>query len=339
MQKGLVSIITPCYNMALYIHRLLDSVLSQTYDSVEMFVIDDGSTDNSFDIVTTYISRFKKRGYNLACIKQSNQGQSVAIQNGLKLVQGEFLVWPDSDDFYASSNAIEKMVHALQTASLDFGMVRVQEMAVEEATLKPITIYGLNSKQEEDFDLFEDCLFDKNKFYFVPGGYMVRMTALEECTNLKIYTEKDAGQNWQLLLPILYHYRCITIQEVLYTVVCRATSHSRGQFNTYNMLHHRLQVYERTIQVTLDKMKMDVYTKKRYKSAIQLKYLKEALFLEYEYERRSAFLKQYQLIKKQFPKDLKVADTVLLLGVYTNLFHISFIKRGCYFIYRKLKHI
>lgn len=47
MQEGLVSVITPCYNTGEIIHRLLDSILKQDYPSVEMLVVDDGSTDNS----------------------------------------------------------------------------------------------------------------------------------------------------------------------------------------------------------------------------------------------------------------------------------------------------
>ena len=61
MQKGLVSIITPCYNTGKIIHRLLDSILEQDYPFIEMLVVDDGSTDNSKQIAEEYLvdSRFK----------------------------------------------------------------------------------------------------------------------------------------------------------------------------------------------------------------------------------------------------------------------------------------
>ena len=66
MQKGLVSLLTPCYNAGHLIHRLLDSVLNQTYPFIEMIVIDDGSTDNSEQVIRSYISRFEERGYILS---------------------------------------------------------------------------------------------------------------------------------------------------------------------------------------------------------------------------------------------------------------------------------
>jgi glycosyltransferase involved in cell wall biosynthesis len=50
-KRDLVSIVTPCYNTGKYVHRLLESVLNQTYPNIEMFVIDDGSSDNSAEIV------------------------------------------------------------------------------------------------------------------------------------------------------------------------------------------------------------------------------------------------------------------------------------------------
>ncbi|MDR0412971.1 MAG: glycosyltransferase family 2 protein, partial [Dysgonamonadaceae bacterium] len=53
--SGLVSILTPCYNGEKHIWRLLDSILTQTYSKIEMFIIDDGSTDKSAKLIQSYI--------------------------------------------------------------------------------------------------------------------------------------------------------------------------------------------------------------------------------------------------------------------------------------------
>jgi glycosyltransferase involved in cell wall biosynthesis len=111
MEENLVSLLTPMYNTDKYIHRLLDSVLSQDYPSIEMIIIDDGSTDNSKDIVKSYIQPFAEKGYTLKYVYQENQGQSVAIKNGLQLISGEFLAWPDSDDFYAEKTCFLLIFH------------------------------------------------------------------------------------------------------------------------------------------------------------------------------------------------------------------------------------
>lgn len=251
MQNKLVSLLTPMYNTERFVHRLMESVLTQDYPSIEMIVVDDGSTDNSRAVVEYYIDRFSARGYSLRYVYQDNAGQSVAIKNGLPLVSGEYLAWPDSDDFYSTNNAISKMVRVLEDAAPEFQMVRTQEIIVEDETLRPLKIVGLDAHEEEDRSLFEDCLFSRNGYYFCAGAYMIRTAVLKELTNFDIYTERRAGQNKQLMLPVLYKYRCKTVMEPLYTVVSRMTSHSRGQNTTYEQIVDRYNSYLNTSVETL----------------------------------------------------------------------------------------
>lgn len=339
MQEGLVSIITPCYNTAQYVSHLLDSVLSQTYPFVEMIVVDDGSADSSSKIVRSYIPRFEQRGYRLSCIRQENSGQSVAIQKALLKVQGEFLVWPDSDDYYASEHSIEKMVEALQKASLEFAMVRVQEQIVTDDNVRQVLhIVGSGRDYEEPSSLFEDCLYGKNGYYFCPGGYMVRMSALKETTNLEIYTAKDAGQNWQLMLPVLYRYRCLTIPEVLYTVVARETSHSRGLFAGYDRTLHKLQVYEDTVQNTLDRIEMDEQLKASYKSRVKIQYLHKKLLLDYRHVQRKTFFERYECIKKVDGKSIGLLERVLYVTALVHMNVLLLLKKIILYSYHKLHH-
>lgn len=254
MQSPLVSILTPMYNTEKYVYRLLDSVLSQDYPAIEMIVIDDGSTDGSRAVVEGYIDRFSERGYTLRCVHQPNSGQSVAIRNGLPLVTGEYLTWPDSDDFYTSGDAISKMVRALASAPPDFQLVRTQARYVRDPSLELIRVEGTDAREEEAPSLFEDCLFGNNGFYFCSGAFLVRTAVLKDLTGFDIYTEKDAGQNWQLLVPVLYRYRCKTITEPLFTVVERAASHSRGQYDSYERDIVKKNTYLRTQIATLERI-------------------------------------------------------------------------------------
>ena len=110
----LVSILTPCYNSGSFLHVLLDSILLQDYPSIEMYAINDGSTDNTKQIIQAYIPFFEQKGYSLGYIYQAHAGQSGAINKGLKLIKGKYLLWPDSDDYYAAPNAISKLVSKLE---------------------------------------------------------------------------------------------------------------------------------------------------------------------------------------------------------------------------------
>ncbi|MBD5366021.1 MAG: glycosyltransferase family 2 protein [Bacteroides sp.] len=255
MVADLVSMITPCYGTASYLPKLLRSIIKQTYPQIELFVIDDGSPDDIQGVVKEFEPEFRKKGYRIEYIRQFNSGQSVAIQNGLDKINGEYLVWPDSDDFYASENSISKMVDRFKLSGQDVGMVRTQEIIVRDnAENTPIQTLGKNAKEEESRSLFEDCLLQKNGFYFCSGAYMIKSEALMSSTRLPIYTEKDAGQNWQLLLPVLYNYRCSTILEPLYNVVERITSHSRVN-KSYERSCQRIETYKRTLLGTLQNIR------------------------------------------------------------------------------------
>lgn len=314
MPEGLVSIITPCYNTGHLVHRLLDSILLQTYAHIELLAVNDGSSDNTAEVIESYRARFDARGYKLICLNQHNQGQSAAINNALKLINGKYLVWPDSDDFYATDDAIEKMVLALSSASSEFAMVRTLERVLDESTLKEICVYGLDSHYYEDKTLFEDCLFARNGFFFVPGAYMVKVDALKGLTSLDIYTHKDAGQNWQIFLPILYSYKCLTIKEILYNVVARETSHSRGGYRGYNSELKRIRIYEDTILNTLDRLHaMSSSERECYKALIKIKYSEQRLNLAYTYRKRIDFRKEYRDLIKV--RDAKINRTLRIKNI------------------------
>ena len=279
MQSPLVSILTPMYNTEKYVHRLLDSVLAQDYPAIEMVVVDDGSTDGSRAVVDSYAGRFAAKGYTLRCFHQPNSGQSVAIKNGLQRVTGAFLAWPDSDDFYTSPDAISKMVRVLESAAPEFQLVRTQVRYVQDPSLELLRIEGLDAREEEGPSLFEDCLFDLGGFYYCAGSYLVRTAVLKDLTGFDIYSEKNAGQNWQLLVPILYRYRCKTILEPLFTVVERTASHSRGQYSGYARDVVKKEAYLRTQRATLERIE-DIPEDKRARYLKQLQALSDRRMLD-----------------------------------------------------------
>lgn len=274
-KKPLISVLTPSYNSAKFLPRLLDSVLMQDYSNVEMIVVDDGSTDETQNAVNGYVDKFKNRGFALKYIYQPNSGQSAAINAGLKVIEGKYLVWPDSDDFYASADALSRLVFILENNHV--GMVRCQIQYLSEDGLIPIPFYASVYKEDSVEDLFEDCLFCQNGFWYQPGDYMIRVSDLDKCIpNRNIYVEKRAGQNWQLMLPLLYKRDCYTISDKLYNVVSRNSSHSHSAFSSYQKGIEMINVYERTIVSTLQSMlNMAEHDKKKYMRKVQLKYLRQ----------------------------------------------------------------
>jgi len=100
----LVSVIIPTYNRALTLPRAMNSVLQQGYKNLELLVIDDGSKDNTDEVMATFTDpriRYVKM--------ERNQGQSAARNQGMRLAKGDFIAFQDSDDEWLSGK-LEKMV-------------------------------------------------------------------------------------------------------------------------------------------------------------------------------------------------------------------------------------
>jgi glycosyltransferase involved in cell wall biosynthesis len=89
----LVSVVIPAYNAATFLAETLDSVLAQTYESLEIIVVDDGSTDTTSQLLDSY-------GNRITVLRQANAGQAAARNNGARSAKGEFLAFLDSDDLW-----------------------------------------------------------------------------------------------------------------------------------------------------------------------------------------------------------------------------------------------
>ncbi len=94
MAKALVSVIIPCYNQARFVGQALESVFSQTYERIEVVVVNDGSTDDMKGALALYAHQ-----RSLRVIDQENQGLPNARNRGLSLAQGGFIQFLDADDW------------------------------------------------------------------------------------------------------------------------------------------------------------------------------------------------------------------------------------------------
>ena len=109
MKSDLISIIVPVYNSELYINRCLDSLLKQTYKNIEIVIVDDGSKDNSLQLIKDYANKDSR----IKVYTQSNQGPSVARNTGLDNSTGKYIMFVDADDFI-DKNMVANMVEVIK---------------------------------------------------------------------------------------------------------------------------------------------------------------------------------------------------------------------------------
>ncbi len=105
MIDSLVSIITPCYNGSKYIIETIESVLNQTYKNWEMIIVDDGSKDESSQIIKKYVNQDQRIKY----IYQNNAGSAAARNNGIRNATGRYIVLLDADDIWDEDFLTEQL--------------------------------------------------------------------------------------------------------------------------------------------------------------------------------------------------------------------------------------
>ena len=114
-----VSIIIPVYNRALMVKEALNAALNQTYKNIEIIVVDDGSTDNTLEVLEEVASLHS----NIRIINQKNQGVAVARQVGLENASGDYIIFLDSDDLI-NNICVEELLKAQKTNEASVTLAR-----------------------------------------------------------------------------------------------------------------------------------------------------------------------------------------------------------------------
>ncbi|MBD5492103.1 MAG: glycosyltransferase [Lachnospiraceae bacterium] len=131
----LISIIVPIYNAEPYLPECIESICKQTYQKLEIILVDDGSTDRSFEIC----SRYKEQDSRIKLLHQDNGGHTSARKAGLRMASGEYVGFIDADD-WIDADYYEKFAEAVTDESID--MVCVQSTFLEHLEITRQMKYG-----------------------------------------------------------------------------------------------------------------------------------------------------------------------------------------------------
>ncbi len=169
------SIIIPVYNVEEYIKGCLDSVFNQSYKDYEVIVVNDGTKDNSMQIV---------KDYDVKIINQENQGLSVARNNGAKKAKGEYILFLDSDD-YLEEETLEHIEKELST-NPDVVRFQIKEVFEEYSIDYPEEPFK-NLNGEEAFKIISSYHFVENAWcyairrdYYIKNKYQFKKGTIHE---------------------------------------------------------------------------------------------------------------------------------------------------------------
>lgn len=144
-----VSIIIPVYNVEKYLERCIDSILNNTYNNFEIILINDGSKDNSQEILERYYDKYPDK---IIIKQQENQGPAQARNVGLEIATGEYIMFVDSDDF-VQKDYIENYIKVLKEDDYD-------------------VVLGGYYKSDDNKTLYTICLQDEPwSKYMIMGPY------------------------------------------------------------------------------------------------------------------------------------------------------------------------
>lgn len=147
---GLVSIITPTWNCAKFICETICSIQAQTYENWELIISDDCSTDNTYKVVEPYLDMDKRIKY---ICNEKNSGAAITRNNALKVAQGKWIAFLDSDDLWLPEK-LENQVAFMAENGYAFSYHEYTEMTEEG---KDLGVYVSGIKKVSKFDMFACC--------------------------------------------------------------------------------------------------------------------------------------------------------------------------------------
>lgn len=195
MNNPLVSIIIPTYNRANLLGETLNSILSQTYENWECIIVDDGSTDDTFEVVEKFLktdSRFQF--YHRPTNRP--KGANTCRNYGFELSKGEFVNWFDSDDLMLEDK-LSIQVESLYKSDFNFSVC--QTLIFEGNVLNVLGV-----RHEKIYSETPLLDFIKHDISFLTQAPFFRVKFLKDI-GLKFDEDLQAAQEWEFICKVLYY--------------------------------------------------------------------------------------------------------------------------------------
>ena len=297
-EKPKVSVILPVYNVGKYLRSSLDSLMNQTLKDIEIICVDDGSTDDSYDILEEY----KQKDARIKVIHKGNKGTGAARNDGLRLATGECIGFVDPDD-WVKPNMFERLYGLIKEKNLDIAMCMPDGYDEKNGVNAPFP-YFVDANFENIIDdrvfnwrdlspfsypmcvwnkLYTKELFDKNNIDFTEG--------LDFEDHKVIFGTLLTAERMFFIREKLYVYRFNREGSVLTDNNRRLIDHIKifdivenlmKETNTYNVLRNDFITYKIHNILYYYSMIKDKYKSEYYEKMVQS--IKETNLTQEEYK-------------------------------------------------------
>lgn len=234
----LISVIIPIYKVEKYLEQCVMSVLNQTYRDVEVILVDDGSPDGC----PAMCDAFAEKDNRIRVIHKSNSGVSDTRNIGLKSATGEYVIFVDSDDFWANPHDLEKLVdEALKSPDCDFIGFNCSYYYGADAKIMPWIPFSEDIVKTTTSDKCVEKLVESGVFPMSPCMKLIR----KECIQGRIEFIKDTYCEdipWFIEL-LKKSNKCRFINQYMYMYRKGLTASRSGSFSNkqYNDLFNLLK--------------------------------------------------------------------------------------------------
>lgn len=265
MSKTLVSVIIPAYNHEKYVQETIKSIINQTYQNIELIVIDDGSKDFTWQKILEMKDECERRFEKVHFETKQNEGTCKTLNKLLSCAQGDFIYLIASDDL-AKPQAIEKEVEFLSKHK-DFALCVGDNEIIDFESKVCYWDKFRNieyNKNKAYFKTFAEFLHKLVKFDFksdkfgrydkvlldnhIPNGYMIRRSIFEK---IGYFTPEAPLEDWWLMLQLSKYAKMKYLNEILFSYRWHSANTIK-QSEKLEGFGNRTQKYEMEILNNLD---------------------------------------------------------------------------------------
>jgi len=290
----LATVVIPTYKRPDFLSRAIDSILGQTYENIEIIVVDDNSSDSVDRKITESLMKEYENKSNICYLQHpSNLGGSAARNTGLKIARGEYITFLDDDDEFAE-NKIERQIACLENLDESWGCCYSAYRIVKSENLSQV------SNETRSGNLYVEALM-RTLFMGSGSNLLLRKSVVDEVQG---YDESFVrNQDIEFLVRILEKYKIAYIDEELLLIHQEVREVNRTFVEVEEYTQHYLEAFNSRIQQLNPKDKkrvIEVISLERARSAIQLKSFKNipSILLENNVEIKSIFKYLFYLVKR-----------------------------------------